>query len=103
MTLHNVQGEMNLNTNQSRIMYTTCVCTSHINLTKAMFLMKINYNFAWWHNCLEVMCATYFIIGPHQSLVSEYGATRYGVINKALKTQLLIHNIVVPPEEVMTP
>ena len=70
---------------------------------EAMFLTKINYNSARWYRCLEAMCATYFIIGPHHSLVNEFGATRYGVISRALKTQRLVHNTVVPQEEVMAP
>ena len=70
---------------------------------EAMFLTKINYNSARWYRCLEAMCATYFIIGPHHSLVNEFGATRYGVISRALKTQRLIPNTMVPQEEVMAP
>lgn len=70
---------------------------------EAMFLMKINYNSARWYRCLEAMCATYFIIGPHHSLVNEFGATRYDVISIALKNQRLIHNTAVPQEEVMAP
>jgi hypothetical protein len=70
---------------------------------EVMFLTKIHYNSARWFRCLEAMCATYFIIGPHHSLVNEFGATRYGVLSRALKTQRLIHDIVVPQEEVMTP
>ena len=70
---------------------------------EAMFLTKINYNSARWYRCLEAMCATYFIIGPHHSLVNEFGATRYGVISLALKAQRLVHNTVIPHEEVMAP
>lgn len=70
---------------------------------EAMFLTKINYNSARWYRCLEAMCATYFIIGPHHSLVNEFGATRYGVISRALKNQRLVLNTVVPQEEVMAP
>ena len=70
---------------------------------EAMFLTKINYNSARWYRCLEAMCATYFIIGPHHSMVNEFGATRYGVISRALKAQRLVHNTVVPQEEVMAP
>ena len=40
---------------------------------------------------------------PHHSLVNEFGATRYIVINQALKTQRLMLNTVVLQEEVMTP
>ena len=70
---------------------------------EAMFLTKINYNSARWYRCLEAMCSTYFIIGPHHSLVNEFGATRYGVISRALKNQRLTLNTVVPQEEVMAP
>lgn len=70
---------------------------------EAIFLTKINYNSARWYRCLEAMCATYFIIGPHHSLVNEFGATRYGVISRALKHQRLTHNTVVPQEEIMAP
>ena len=70
---------------------------------EAMFLTKINYNSARWYRCLEAMCATYFIIGPHHSLVNEFGATRYGVISRALKNQRLTLNTVIPQEEVMAP
>lgn len=70
---------------------------------EAMFLTKINYNSARWYRCLEAMCATYFIIGPHHSMVNEFGVTRYGVISRALKSQRLTHNTVVPQEEVMAP
>ena len=70
---------------------------------EAMFLTKINYNSSRWYRCLEAMCATYFIIGPHHSLVNEFGTTRYGVISRALKNQRLIHNTVLPQEEVMAP
>ena len=70
---------------------------------EAMFLTKINYNSARWYRCLEAMCATYFIIGPHHTLVNEFGATRYGVISRALKAQRLVHNTMVPQEEVMAP
>ena len=70
---------------------------------EAMFLTKINYNSARWYRCLEAMCSTFFIIGPHHSLVNEFGATRYGVISRALKNQRLIQNSVLPREEVMAP
>ena len=70
---------------------------------EAMFLTKINYNSSRWYRCLEAMCATYFISGPHHSQVNEFGTTRYGVISRALKNQRLIHNKVVPQEEVMAP
>ena len=68
-----------------------------------MFLTKINYNSARWYRCLEAMCSTYFITGPHHNLVNELGATGYGVISRALKNQRLIHNSVLPREEVMAP
>jgi hypothetical protein len=70
---------------------------------EALFLTKINYNSARWYRCLEAMCSTYFIIGPHHSLVNEFGATRYGVISRALKHQRIVHNTVVPQEEIMAP
>ena len=70
---------------------------------EALFLTKINYNSARWYRCLEAMCSTYFIIGPHHSLVNEFGATRYGVISRALKNQRIVQNTVVPQEEIMAP
>ena len=66
-------------------------------------MTKINYNSTRWYRCLEAMCLTYFIIGPHHSLVNEFGATRCGVISRALKNQQLIHKSVLPREEVMAP
>ena len=66
-------------------------------------MTKINYNSSRWYRCLEAMCATYFIIGLHHSQVNEFGTTRYGVISRALKNQRLIHNKMVPQEEVMAP
>jgi hypothetical protein len=52
---------------------------------ETMFLSKINYNSARWYMCLEAMCLTYLIDGPHHSLVNEFGAVWYGVISQALK------------------
>ena len=75
---------------------------SKVNM-EAMFLTKINYNLARWYRCLEAMCSTYFVIGPHHNLVNEFEATRYGVISRVLKNQRLAHNIVVPQEEIMAP
>lgn len=37
---------------------------------------------------------------PH-SLIYDFGATRYGIISRALKNQRLVLNIVVPLDEVM--
>ena len=70
---------------------------------KAMFLTKVNYNSMQWYICLEAMCATYFIIRPHHNLVIEFGATRYGVFGRALKTRRLMLDTMVPQEEVMVP
>ena len=67
-----------------------------------MFLTKINYNSTRWYKCLEAVCLTYLINGPHHSLVNEFRAARYGVINRALKNQRLTHNMVVPQQEIMT-
>ena len=70
---------------------------------EALILTKINYRSSRWIRCLEAMCSTYFIIGPHHSLVNEFGATRYGVISRALQVQREMENTVVPEEETMRP
>lgn len=49
------------------------------------------------------MCSTYFIIGSHGNLMNEFGATQYGAIIRALKNQHLLHNTLVPQEEIMAP
>lgn len=53
---------------------------------KTKFLTKLNYKSMRSYRCLEAMCATYFVIGPHHNLVSEFWANHYGVIRQALKT-----------------
>lgn len=70
---------------------------------EALILTKINYRSARWLRCMEAMCSTYFIIGPHHSLINEFGATRYGVISRALQVQREVENTIVPEEETMRP
>ena len=47
---------------------------------KTLFAITLNYRAPRWARCIEAMCATYFIVGPHHNLINEFGATRYGVI-----------------------
>lgn len=70
---------------------------------EALILTKINYRSARWLRCIEAMCSTFFIIGPHHSLLNEFGATRYGVISRALQVQREVENVVIPEEETMMP
>ena len=70
---------------------------------EVLFLTKLNYAAARWQRCLEAMCSTYFIIGPHPTMVNEFGATRFGVISRALKLQRTVTNAIRPREEVMAP
>lgn len=70
---------------------------------EVLFLTKLNYMTSRWHRCLEAMCSTYFIIGPHHTMVNEFGATRFGVVSRALKLQRTVTNAIRPREEVMTP
>lgn len=55
---------------------------------EAMFLTKINYNSMGWCRCLEIVCATYFIIGRHHSLVNKFEVTCYKVISRALRIKV---------------
>lgn len=70
---------------------------------EVLFLTKLNYTATRWQRCLEAMCSTYFIIGPHHTLVNEFGATRFGVISRALQMQRKVTNAIRPREEVMIP
>ena len=38
-------------------------------------------------------------LAQQHSMVNVFGATKYGVISRALKNQRLIHNTMVPQEE----
>lgn len=70
---------------------------------EVLFLTKLNYRASRWLRCIEAMCSTYFIIGPHPSLINEFGATRYGVISRALAHQREVENTLIPREETMAP
>lgn len=73
------------------------------SISEVSILTKINYRSSRWLHCIAAMCSTYSIIGPHHSLVNEFGATRYVVISRALQVQWEVQNIVIREEETMMP
>ncbi len=70
---------------------------------EVLLFTKLSYRASRWSRCIEAMCATYFIIGPHHSLINEFGVTRFGVISRALQYQREVQNTIVPDEEIMAP
>jgi hypothetical protein len=70
---------------------------------EVLLFTKLSYRSSRWTRCIEAMCATYFIIGPHHSLINEFGATRFGVVSRALQYQREVQNAIVPEEEIMVP
>lgn len=50
--------------------------------------------------CVEAMCSTYFIIGPHHTMVNDFGHTQEKWMARALQDQY-DNNIQLPQEETM--
>ena len=51
---------------------------------------------------MEAMCATYFVIGPHHTIVNDFGHTRAKMMATTLQDQS-DNNILLPQEETMVP
>jgi hypothetical protein len=70
---------------------------------EVLFFTKLSFRSSRSTRCIEAMCATYFIIGPHHSLINKFGATRFGMISRALQYQREVQNAIIPEEEIMAP
>ena len=51
---------------------------------EALLATKHLYRTARWMRCVEAMCATYFIIGPHHTMVNDFGHTQAKMMARAL-------------------
>ena len=69
---------------------------------EGLLATKHLYRTTRWMRCVEAMCSTYFIIGPHHTMVNDFGHTRAKMIARALQNQS-DNNIQLPQEETMVP
>jgi hypothetical protein len=69
---------------------------------EALLATKHLYRTARWMRCVEAMCATYFVIGPHHAMVNDFGHTRAKMMARSLQDQS-DNNIQLQPEETMVP
>ena len=74
------------------------------NATRPEVLLatKHLYRTARWMKCVEVMYSTYFIIGPHHTMINDFGHTRVKMMARTLHDQF-DNNIHLPQEETMVP
>ena len=69
---------------------------------EALLATKHLYRTTRWMRCVEAMCATYFVIGPHHTMVNDFGHTRAKMMARTLQDQS-DNNIQLPQEETMVP
>ena len=69
---------------------------------EALLATKHLYRTSRWMRCVEAMCATYFVIGPHHTMVNDFGHTRAKMMARSLQDQS-DNNIQIQPEETMVP
>ena len=67
---------------------------------EALLATKHLYRTSRWMRCVEAMCATYFVIGPHHTMVNDFGHTRAKMMARTLQDQS-DNNIHLPQEETM--
>lgn len=69
---------------------------------EALLATKHLYRTAWWMRCVEAMCSTHFVIGPHHTMVNDFSHTRAKMMAMTLQNQS-DGNIHLPQEETMVP